>query len=343
MLRAPAPARRRTAAASATTAQAGIVRVSGTQILDRAGNPKAFRGWNFGRLELVSRADVERLAGLGVSIVRLVVRFEGLYQGSIVDGYNRLAASGVDPAYLQQIRDVIGWCAEFGIEVLLAVDSNCAQSATQSAEMQAYCRLDGLDARNGWNNAGRREAHFQRVELLVRTFGASIAMVEPLPEPDPDPLAYDAEAIKQFYRDAYPRIRRANPHIPIVVGGRSYGPNSPADAYLGAGYLGIVGTINFLSWACLDTTNRPARIAGIASARTTYGMPYFVQQVGTESGNDPSQVFLGGTLDDLNGIGCGWTVWEYEAPNELSYGARWLNGATWTDKPAVIAAVQARL
>ena len=326
----------------------GGLRVSGQQIVKASdGSPVMLRGMNWGRWGLAQPQDAADNVAQGANCVRIPLRWWGLYSGNVDSRQDGATATGgIDSAHLAILDQMIGWASSAGLWIILFVDSDCGQNGLQDADLTAYCDPRGTypGGNNFWTDPDERARFIAVWKFVADRYKNTpgLGLFEPLPEPDPT-TAGNAD-ITQFYAEVTSAIRATAPGVPFLLGGRSYSLSLSASAY-DADWTDVVYTgdlfLNTSGTQAQNIQNLSDRLQFLVSLRAARNVPIFVQQVGVQSGDDPSQVYLNAALSLLatNGVGFAW--WLYRDPVMAdSYGALYQAAdGSWQAKTAVLTTI----
>ena len=322
----------------------GGLRVSGQQIVDLQGAPVMLRGMNWGRWGLAQPQDAASNVAQGANCVRIPLRWWGLYSGDVDSRDDAATATArIDPGHLAILDQMISWASAAGLWIVLFIDSDCGQDGLQEADDVAFCdpgrRFPG--GNNFWSNPGMRAQFIAAWKFVAARYRDTprMGLFEPLPEPDP--TAASSADITQFYAEAMSAIRGVAPGIPFLVGARSYNLYASSTAY-DADWSDVVytGDLFLYTYGTQDENiqNLGDRLQSLLNLRATKNVPIFVQQVGVQSGDDPTQVYLHAALSLLTTNGVGFAWWVYRDPQIVdSYGAVYLGAdGTWMTKADVL-------
>jgi hypothetical protein len=282
--------------------------------------------------------------------VRIPLRWWGHYLPASVDSRDPASTStaGIDPSHLALLDQMMQWASDAGLWIILFVDSDCGQDGTQDPAEVSYCDPQGgyAGGHNFWTDPDARAAFIDVWRFVADRYKGNphLGLFEPLPEPDP--TQSPDSAITAFYAEVTAAIRAVAPGVPFLLGARTYGIGSVASAYDPA-WADVVYTGDL--WQPPNGT--PAeiiqalgnRVQALLDLRASRNVPVFVQQVGTESAQDPAQVYLNAALSLLTQHDIGFTWWLYRDGNLAdSFGALYDDGYGHTlTKVAVLAAIEA--
>jgi hypothetical protein len=288
------------------------------------GNELRLRGINEGTWGQMQAGDAAMIAGQGANVVRLLIRWWGLYGGSDVESRDDASPGHFKPDHVARLQQEIAWCRAAGLWVVVAIDSNCGQNGLQSADMAAYC--DPANAypsgHNFWTDLAARqrfkEAWLYLAGLLKDVSG--IACYELLPEPLQGRDASQAPAVSAFYQELMAAIEdgTGDTRTPFLVGARNaYDISLCDEAYIPASRWAnrVIYTGNLFihptktqaeNLATIDT-----RLGALTTMRATRQVPVFIQQFGVRSADDPGQFYLDAGLSRLTTAGVGYTGWQW--------------------------------
>lgn len=307
--------------------------ISGQTILDTDGLT-AFvpRGFVVGHGEMRRAGDEAAASAMGANIRRIGVRTWGTYgQGFQENGESGTGPSYLDPDYLAMTETQINATVAEGMKVLLFCDSNCGQGLTGDAA----CTISGSADQNFWtaNGATKRAQHISRGVFLASHFYGKIDFMEPIVEPQA--TGSNQAALWAFYEEYMTAVLAVDPDMLFVVGAYpSYESNSinnafnPAWADSGSPfYQKVIITGNFLNNLAMHPTNRVDRRNKVVTARNNHSCPALIQQVGTNTSDDPDDTNLEtlfDLFDEASGGPIGWTYWEEHSLFPGSYGITYL-------------------
>eukprot|EP00029_Vermamoeba_vermiformis_P012834 TRINITY_DN7787_c0_g1_i1.p1 TRINITY_DN7787_c0_g1~~TRINITY_DN7787_c0_g1_i1.p1 ORF type:complete len:410 (-),score=79.03 TRINITY_DN7787_c0_g1_i1:31-1260(-) len=298
-------------------------------------NGEEFRagGWSWGHWTLTQDGDGDLNAAEGASIVRIILRWWGLYGDPTIDSYADGADGHFNFTNIQQLDNLIDSAVKAKLWINLAFDSNCGQNGAQDPDTEVYCTINGQPAQNFFNNLGMRTKFKEAWTYLANRYKNTnrLAWYEIMPEPGP-PGFTDAD-VKDFYADMIPVLRAVDSNTPILIGANNgYFANKIATVY-DAAYTNVVYTANFLAPVMLNTTKMQSKVDFLTSFRDTTGAPVFVQQVGITISQDPSGTLLADGLQLLINNHIGFTGWEYRGPTYPEYSVWYQNKTSWVLKP----------
>ncbi len=293
--------------------------LNGSQMLLPGGTPTILRGMNEGTWGEMRDHDASDLAGNGARVVRLLIRWWGLYGGTDVDSrsYDPNAKGHFDGNHVDRLLQEIQWCLDAKLWVVVAIDSNCGQYGQQSTEMESYC-----DNSNFWTDLNQRQLFKEAWVYLAGLLKSypNVAFYEVLPEPLQNSKASDGPSVAQFYQEIMTAIEdgTGDKRTPFLIGG----PNAYDITLCDSVYLSdprwknrVVYTGNLFihpngtQQQNLDTIDK--RIGALTSMRSNRNVPIFVQQYGVRTGDDPNEFYLDYGLNKLNSLGVGYTGWQW--------------------------------
>lgn len=288
------------------------------------GTSVSLRGMNEGTWGLMQPGDAATLRTQGARVVRLLIRWWGLYGGTGVESRSDPNPGHFDPAHVARLLQEIQWCRDAGLWAIIAIDSNCGQNGLQSSAMAAYCDPSGTypGGRNFWTDLSQRQLFKEAWIYLAGLLKAlpNIACYELLPEPlEGRDASYGAE-VSAFYQELMAALedQAGDTRTPFLVGARdAYNITLCDEAYIadprwrnrviytGNLFLHPTGVLD-QDLATLDT-----RLGALASMKANRNVPVFIQQFGVRSGDDPNQVYLDAGLSRMNAAGIGYTGWQW--------------------------------
>ncbi|MBI1753019.1 MAG: cellulase family glycosylhydrolase [Acidobacteria bacterium] len=289
-----------------------------------SGAPILLRGMNEGTWGEMRSTDAATMAVQGARVVRVLIRWWGLYGGTDVESRLDGSPGHFDPAHLAQFLKEIQWCLDAGLWVIPAIDSNCGQNGLQNAGMVAYCDPSGRfpGGHNFWTDLTQRQLFKEAwVHLagLLRT-KPNIAFYELLPEPLAGRDAAAAAEVSAFYQELMTAIEEAagDTRTPFLVGARdAYNINLCDEAYIAAPRWAnrVVYTGNLFihpnGTQAQNLATLDARLGALAAMKASRNVPVFIQQFGVRTAEDPGQFYLEAGLSRMNAAGIGYTGWQW--------------------------------
>jgi hypothetical protein len=332
-----------------TPSHNGRMSIVGKNIYDQNGTFFVPVGFNQGHGELTTAGDPAEDVSMGANTVRIIWRVWGPYDhdghGTTRDGLQIGAPGNFIADYLEGIVTRIEQAKAAGLKVQLAGDSNCGQSGNQGmpgdTSTYTYCTISGVPGTNFFTpeGAAMRAAYYVCWRWLARRCFGMVDFYEPLVEPSAPTATQDSTwALQNELRQI---ILQEDPHALFVIGGY---PAYFVSAINGAFHPSWAGdnrtilTCDMLNNVVIDRTGFPSKLASCTSARTTYNCPVMINQIGSNSSDDPDDTLLGGTLTDLmsaSGGSIGYTIWEKVSVSTGSFGmyTQTVVGGTRTPKP----------
>ncbi|NEX59460.1 cellulase family glycosylhydrolase [Noviherbaspirillum galbum] len=288
------------------------------------GIPVMLRGMNEGTWGEMRATDAPMIAAQGGNVVRVLIRWWGLYGGSDVESRFDAAPGHFDPAHLSQFMREIQWCIDAGLWVVPVIDSNCGQNGLQDANMARYCDPSGTypGGRNFWTDLTQRKLFKDAWVYLAGLLKAKprIAFYELLPEPLSGRDASWGDDVSQFYQELMTAIEdeAGDLRTPFLVGPRdAYNINLADEAYIATPrwkdrvvYTGNL-FIRTKGTQADNIANIDSRLASLVAMRNTRNVPVFIQQFGVRTGDDPGNVYLDAGLSRLTAAGVGYTGWQW--------------------------------
>jgi hypothetical protein len=329
--------------------------VSGAQILDPAGKPIVLRGWNWGQWGSVQDQDAADHAKQGANVVRIPLRWWGVYnnEGPDADPITRIdsrddgAPGYIEPHHLAAIEAEMDAAACQGLWIDLFLDSNCGQASVQNGTV-AYCGAapDGSGKPANFVNDPETTKKFVAAwQFLVDRYKNRpyIGVYEILPEPQmgcPKAKCDDWTITPKFYAPIIDKIREIDPTTPLMIGpDNAYDVIHIDTAYI-PGATGIIYTGNFLN----GTSAHPDYVTQyMTSFRDQRQVPVFIQQLGVRK-DEPDGVSRATTMmKAANDAGVGWTWWTYRetrSPGGGGYAPFWEDkGPPWMSDPTWLAMI----
>ncbi len=293
-------------------------------MLTAQGNDIILRGMNEGTWGEMRSTDAAAIAAQGGNVVRVLIRWWGLYGTPDIESRADAAPGHFQPDHLAQFLKEVQWCIDAGLWVIPVIDSNCGQNGAQDAAMMAYCDASGTypGGRNFWTDLTQRQLFKDAWVHLAGILKAypNIAFYELLPEPLAGRDASHGAEVSAFYQELMAAIEdgAGDTRTPFLVGPRdAYNINLCDEAYIAAprwknrvvytGNLFIrTGKTQAENLASLDS-----RVAALSAMKNTRTVPVFIQQFGVRSGDDPAQYYLDAGLSRLKAAGIGFTGWQW--------------------------------
>lgn len=299
--------------------------LDGARMLAPDGSALTLRGMNEGTWGEMRSGDAAAIAAQGGKVVRVLIRWWGLYGGADVESRALDNAPGhFKPDHLAQFLKEVQWCIDAGLWVIPVIDSNCGQNGLQDAAMAQYCDASGSfpGGRNFWTDLSQRAVFKEAWVYLAGVLKnyPKIAFYELLPEPLAGRDASHGAEVSAFYQELMAAIEDSagDKRTPFLVGARdAYNINLCDEAYIPAARWAnrVVYTGNLFirtgksqadNLASLDS-----RLAALASMQAARKVPVFIQQFGVRSGDDPGQFYLDAGLSRMNTAGIGYTGWQW--------------------------------
>ncbi|HJV61966.1 MAG TPA: cellulase family glycosylhydrolase [Albitalea sp.] len=298
--------------------------LNGSAMLAPDGTPLTLRGINEGTWGQMRQEDAATIAAHGGKVVRLLIRWWGLYGGTDVESRADASPGHFEPAHVARLLQEIQWCTDAGLWVVVAIDSNCGQNGLQSADMASYCDPSGSypGGRNFWTDLSQRDLFKQAWVYLAGLLKdrARIAFYELLPEPlQGRDSSYGAE-VSAFYQELMAAIEDAtgDTRTPFLVGARdAYDITLCDEAYIAdARWLNrVVYTGNLFihpnKTPAENLATIDARLGALSAMKSTRNVPVFIQQFGVRSADDPNEFYLDAGLSRMNAAGVGYTGWQW--------------------------------
>lgn len=296
----------------------------GSEILDPQGKPVTLRGFSWGRWGMARPGDGKENVAQGATMVRIPLRWWGIYGDESIDSRADAAPGHIDPAHLAELDRMIQDASSAGLWIDLFIDSDCGQNGTQEDKGTAkYCDPEGKygsNGRNFWSDRAERAKFFEVWKFVADRYKDTpyIGMYELLPEPNP--AGYSAEEVSQFYQELIAAIRPIDSRTPFLVGAyKGYNIKSVESAYIKTS-VPIIYTGNLFVYTERGNSasvigNLEERLKYLTDFRDKYQVPVFVQQTGARSGDDPEAVYADAVLSLLNKNRVGWAWWTYRQEN----------------------------
>jgi hypothetical protein len=280
------------------------------------------RGMNEGTWGEMQQKDAADIASQGGKVVRVLIRWWGLYGSADVESRADAAPGHFDPAHLQRFLSEIQWCINAGLWVVAAIDSNCGQNGLQDANMAAYCDPGGAypGGHNFWTDLAMRQK-FKEAWLylagILKDYN-NIAFYELLPEPLGGAGADQAAQVSAFYQELMATVDGVDKRTPFLIGARdSYNINLCDEAYISDPRWTnrVVYTGNLFlrtgKTQAENLANLESRLGALVAMRNNRDVPVFIQQFGVRTGDDPGNFYLDAGLSRMNAAGVGYTGWQW--------------------------------
>jgi hypothetical protein len=286
-------------------------------------------GMSDGHHELTRVGDEAIDAAMGATSLRTVVRKYGTYgTGHQQDMQQEGQPGDLKPAYLAEIVRRLTASRAAGMRNGIAMDSNKGQGAEAS---------DGNDFFGGLTEGNRQKALFiGTAGYLAQNYGDLIDWMEPLVEPNSAVVA-SASVLQAFQEEFMTAVLAVAPHMLFSIGPRDYSAGNISNAIKAAWlvpgnpfYGKVFMTCNFLSNLSMDEAQRVTRAASVATARTTSGVPAWINQIATHVADDPADINLDATmalLDAASGGPIGLCYWERVSMSATADGLRYLSNS----------------
>jgi hypothetical protein len=292
--------------------------ISGSNILDPNGNVIVLRGFNWGSWGTAQPQDASDNVSEGANVVRMPLRWWGMYNTASVDSRDDAAPGHITPTNLAELDKDIQWALSQHLWIDLFIDSDCGQNGTQDKAQEKYCDPNntyGNKGNNFWTDPAMRTEFVDVWKFIANRYKNTpyIGMYEILPEPNP--TGVDAADITQFYGQLMGAIRSIDPQTPFLIGpGNGYDIKTMETSYI-ATTTPIIYTGNLFVFTGKDQQSNisdlSARFADLINFRATNSVPVFIQQTGVRSKDDPSLTYASTDLEMLNKANVGWTWWTY--------------------------------
>jgi aryl-phospho-beta-D-glucosidase BglC (GH1 family) len=307
-----------------TPGTAARLTVRGSEILDAQGNPIVLRGFSWGRWGTAQPGDGKENAAEGANMVRIPLRWWGIYGEESIDSRDDAAPGHIDPDHLKELDRMIQDASSAHLWIDLFVDSDCGQNGTQEDKGTAkYCDPEGKygsKGRNFWSDRESRARFIEVWKFVANRYKDTpyIGMYELLPEPNP--AGYSAQDVSQFYQELIAAIRPIDSRTPFLIGAyKGYNIKSVESAYIKTS-VPIIYTGNLFVYTdrgslASVTSNLEERLKALTDFRDKYNVPVFVQQTGARSGEDPGGAYADAVLSLLNKNNVGWAWWTYRQEN----------------------------
>ena len=296
----------------------------GSVMRDASGNAVMLRGINEGTWGAMQSGDAAMIAAQGGNVVRVLIRWWGLYGGSNVESRDDGDPGHFLPDHLTEFLQNVQWCLDAGLWVVPAIDSNCGQNGLQNEATIGYC--DPTDSypggHNFWTDLTQRQRFTQAWIYLAGLLKGydRIAFYELLPEPlQGRDSSYGVE-VSSFYQELMAAIddATADTRTPYLVGARdAYDIQLCDEAYISdprwADRVVYTGDL-FIHTNGTQSENLAdlqTRLGALADMKAKRDVPVFIQQFGVRTGDDPTEFYLAAGLSQMNAAGIGYTGWQW--------------------------------
>lgn len=309
--------------------------MNGSTMLAPDGNPIILRGMNEGTWGKMRKEDASTIAAQGGNVVRVLIRWWGLYGGADVESRADASPGHFKPDHLSQFLQEVQWCIDAGLWVIPVIDSNCGQNGLQDAAMAQYCDPTGTypGGRNFWTDLTQRQLFKDAWIYLAGILKGypKIAFYELLPEPLAGRDSSYGDDVSAFYQELMTAIEEqaGDKRTPFLVGPRdAYNINLCDEAYIAdprwANRVVYTGNLFIRTNQTQEQNiaNLESRLGALANMKTARNVPVFIQQFGVRTGDDPNQFYLDAGLSRMNAAGVGYTGWQWRqntsSPNEYA-------------------------
>jgi hypothetical protein len=302
--------------------QAARLTLSGPSMLTPAGSAITLRGMNEGTWGEMRNDDAATIAAQGGNVVRVLIRWWGLYGSTDVESRADASPGHFDPAHLSRFLTEIQWCIDAGLWVVPAFDSNCGQNGLQNPDMVAYCDTTGSypGGHNFWTDLSQRQLFKEAWVYLAGILKdmPNIAFYELLPEPLEGRDSSYGDDVSAFYQELMAAIDAVDTRTPFLVGARdAYNINLCDEAYIAdprwANRVVYTGNLFIHPNKTQDENiaTIESRLGALSTMMTARNVPVFIQQYGVRSADDPNQFYLDAGLSRMNAAGVGYTGWQW--------------------------------
>jgi aryl-phospho-beta-D-glucosidase BglC (GH1 family) len=304
--------------------------LNGSSMLASDGSPVFLRGMNEGTWGEMQQKDATEIASNGANVIRVVLRWWGLYGDSSIDSWDvsPLAPGHLNPANLAQFLKEVQWIINAGLWVVPVLDSNCGQSGVQSNDMYIYCNRDLTtpfplpEGRNFWTDTTQRRLFKEtwiHLASILKNY-PNIAFYELLPEPLSDRGTDYVNDVSDFYKELMTAIEdvAGDKSTPFLVGPRDrYNILLADEAYISdPRWANRVVYTGDLFMRTQDTQannlqNFEDRLAALATMQSNRAVPVFIQSFGVKSGGDPGEFYLNYGLSRMNTLRIPYAGWQW--------------------------------
>lgn len=298
--------------------------LNGSLMLAADGRPVVLRGINEGTWGKMQSYDAATIAAQGGNVVRVLIRWWGLYGSADVESRADASAGHFRPDHLTQFLRETQWCIDAGLWVIPVIDSNCGQNGLQDAAMAQYCDPGGAypGGRNFWTDLSQRQLFKEAwvyLSSILKNY-PQIAFYELLPEPLAGRDSSYGDDVSAFYQELMAAIEdvAGDKRTPFLVGPRdAYNIKLCDEAYIAAPrwinrvvYTGNLFLRTSQSQA-ENIANLEARLAALVNMKNARHVPVFIQQFGVRTADDPNGFYLDAGLSRMNAAGVGYTGWQW--------------------------------
>jgi hypothetical protein len=316
----------------------GELSIKGTKIYNADGTEFVPRGWSWGRWGTFKPQDAIDAAAAGANIIRIPLRFRGLYGNDTDVAWSPGKTDSYDPTAtttalanaenIAVVDSMIDAAFNAGMKVHFFIDTNCGQNAMQDAATQLYCcygddPADWPQGRNLWTDPVMWEQFKALWRFAAARWKDRVSIFEPQPEPNPA-SATDQE-ISDKYDELIGVIDAIAPGKLYVVGPRSYKMTIPNQALL-PNRKNIIYTGDLFMRSNGDDPVAEAadRLSHLTGMRDTKQVPIIVQQVGVNtSDDDASFTRLKAVLQMLVDNRVGYEYWQLRGAGPDGYEPMW--------------------
>ncbi len=303
------------------------------------------RGFSWGAWGTHQDGDAGRNVDEGANMVRIPLRWWGIYSEDTIDSRNDDAPGHINPDHLDELDRMVKEASAAHLWIDLFIDSDCGQNGTQEGGTKDYCDLHndyGSAGHNFWTDRAMRTKFFEVWKFIADRYKDTpyIAMYELLPEPNP--TTFTSADISTFYQELIEVVHPIDPRTPFLIGGRSYITKQIESSYIDT-ELPIIYTGNMFVHMDKGSYEEIVydlqyRLKQMTDFRTKHHVPVYSQQLGVESVDDPGEVYAAALLSTMNASQTGWAWWEYRQHNnnEGGYGVWYEKKAGWFKKDTVL-------
>ena len=322
---------------------ARALRIQNGQIVHTAtGAVAKLRGYNWGIWGTVQPQDARDAAAQGATMVRIPLRWWGLYNNPSFESRdtNQPLTACLDYGHLRYLDSMMAEAAAAGLYINLFCDSQCGQSGLQpggfGGDESLYCDPDQVypNGHNFWTDLQMREQYLDLWKFLLKRYASNPYFVFAEIMVEPNPPTFSDKDINLFYKTAFTELRPHCPGILFITGGQSYQSNQIGNSYI-PGSTDVVYTADMFMQFGHDHAGNIAdyanRIANLQTFIATTGAPVLVQQCGVTFGNDQSPLldYTNAMLSQLNAAGLPWEWWTYRDLNPNGFGPYYQVGDGW--------------
>jgi len=259
--------------------------------------------------------DAEANQAIGCNLIRDLLRLWGLYGSAEIDALDFNAYAFISRSHLQKFIEELQWITGAGMWAGPAIDSNCAQSGTQNADMRRHCDPYGVFGSAGRNIYSDRPmlkvfcGMWQSLARILRTM-LRIAWYEIHPEPLPGRGPEWAPLLRDVQRQIIEAIREVDKDTPILLGARNAYDASLLDEVYMPDRNDVIYTGNVLSGRMTNPEKLAKALDDMERFRDRHGVPVWWNQYGRRTGQDRDLAHMRSALTQTNARRIGFAWWQ---------------------------------